>query len=346
MEKRTIRMILFSFVILLFFNNTSLAFDLNFKVNGKKIDLLDKLGLKEKEEANPQNPSAVNKLEPDAQNSTASNKQNSDSNKSRADVVDIAKMSGVPIGPTVMGLRIGMTPKDVSRVMKTRNWEVNKQSSKISLSSPYGRVSVDDDKAYVDRIFAGTFGKKLKKDGVNMHFTASIAGQERLYILEREVSKPLDESPTIGSFLKSIKEKYGTPTFTANTLRESLFPNRYGWVYDREGNLLKSEGSTETDYMRKCFTFNHGSLHKRKLSEIHKANDSLSAQCGSIIIRIYPGIRNNKTENDLLQTYQVYMFGFDEYIGSSFKTATLLRKMAEELKQESVKTAQETKPDL
>lgn len=157
-------------------------------------------------------------------------------------------------GPEVLGLRLGMGPKETLDILRQRPIPPNERPYRIGFillvaenPNGTGRIPVPDGK-YVSQISNGETGQNATStdhdDRVSANFTPT-PGNERLAAIYRRLGFASGSKPSIQSLAADLNAKYGVPTATSKTNSGK----KYVWAFDGHNNQIRSWGSTSSCYV-------------------------------------------------------------------------------------------------
>ena len=252
--------------------------------------------------------------------------------------------SGGP-GPDVIGLRIGMGPDESRTILKSRFGasveSVNERLETLKFMLPSGSQAIQNTK-YLGSIIG-------KTSDMSHYITVMFSPnpkEEGVVFLQRHLQLLPSNKPTLAAFEKTLMEKYGTPT--ENELVT------YTWRYDSSGKLLRPAPSKNfgscpqldpnqlsINYYLTTTIFNPP--HTKKLQQF---KESMSG-CGSILIRVdYNAEAYPPGRNELINSYNTTMIGFDAIIQSFDAAKGIIDKARAEASGAAIKQGQQQKPDL
>lgn len=330
-----------------------------FKINGKEVDLAEKLGLKEKQGPDSGNPPVQSQRRVDSRYPPTQSQQRVDSwNSSSKGVTapnnvavkrEIAKrVAGRgPIGPDVTGLRIGMTPDDVRAIFKARGFRAPNEVFKGSLAgkSSDGKFSATLKEKSLESMLGDQI-YKTKDEMITVNFTPDPPGYERVMTITRIISQPRG-GPTFDSFDRTVIEKYGTPTYSKtqkSSRTNSISSKRYFWVFDSNGSLQRPYLFQESDYDicgGNYTVIGRRGIYAESMDSIQRMHDKVSPQCGNINIQMYVSVRNM-----LVNNYSTYMQGYDEFFRSALAARARANTYAESEYNKTIKSGEMVTPDL
>lgn len=317
-----------------------LAFEFNITVNGKPITI-GKDANEPKDANAPKENTPVTK--PDTQQADTSGELN--------------RVSGKGVyGPDIMGMQIGMTAPEAIKFLSSKGFEINKEPSSMDMNDKHKNKK--EDLPYLMKIFALTKTPyPVKENEISIMFTP-LSGRERTMSIFRKVSFPDGKQPTWDTFIKSVFEKYGSPTYEHSILFKGIKePANYWWLFDKNGVPLKPDPAFAKAFANgadrlTCFapltTHRGEQLYTYSMDEIIKIDHSLPASCGGIYIQMTGlGFVGKFTGgNTLVKNYWISMDSYDEYMGSAKEARELLDGIHAKENKRAVEIGKEQKPDL
>jgi hypothetical protein len=261
-------------------------------------------------------------------------------------------------GPDVIGLRIGMAPHQAREMFKSHGFEsstkspnrpVNsyaESSNTLAFSLPGQAPQPVPNTNYVARISAAINDIKYpaaeSSGGLLTVFFGPVPGQEEIVLLNRTEYIPASKKPTVDAFVKTLVEKYGTPT---ELLPDS--PGTYRWRYDSNGTLRKPTPATS---FVGCPRLKPGVVEFQPLeSPLMIQEYKLSApRCGAIFLEVALGFEgfNYAGPGTLIKNYTTHMTGLDATIRALEAAKRIVDKAQTEANGAAIKKGQQQKAGL
>jgi hypothetical protein len=261
-------------------------------------------------------------------------------------------------GPDVIGLRIGMTPAQAREMFKSHGFGSSTKSSNgpvdiyaedsntLAFSLPGKAPQSVPHTNYVARISGAIHDIKYptteSSGGLVTVFFGPIPGQEGIVLLNRTEYIPASKKPTVDAFVKTLVEKYGTPT--------ELLPNSpgtYRWRYDSNGTLRKPTPATS---FVGCPRLKPGVVEFQPLeSPLMIQEYKLSVpRCGAIFLEVAVGFEgfNYTGPATLIKNYTTHMTGLDATIRALEAAKGIVDKAQAEASGAAIKKGQQQKLDI
>jgi hypothetical protein len=173
-------------------------------------------------------------------------------------------------------------------------------------------------------------------------FFGPVPGQEEIVLLNRTEYIPASKKPTVDAFVKTLVEKYGTPT---ELLPDS--PGTYRWRYDSNGTLRKSAPATS---FVGCPRLRPGVVEFQPLeSPLMIQEYKLSSpRCGAIFLEVTLGFEgfNYAGPGTLIKNYTTHMTGLDATIRTLEAAKRIIDKAQAEASGAAIKKGQQQKAGL
>ena len=289
----------------------TMAFDFNITVNGKPLDL--------------------NK-------NSQSNQQDSaeKSGKTRS-------YSKSPVGPDVLGFRVGMKPADAAAVFKSRGIKLTEQTDWLRGGNNNSSAPVTKEKYLVK---LGECSGGYDANTFCVYFTP-VPGEQRIMEIQRRAFYPRGKHPTLDAFERSLVEKYGDPTQVDGKGGTGI---TYWWIFDSNGALHKPKSFNYVKCSDQLEIGNEGrrGLYQSSKKRIKEVSESLPIQCGSIGLKIYIYFHRGVYEghNSLVEIVSTNLIGWDANIGSAMEARAVAEQLMDNLSKDAIKRGQKAKPDL
>ena len=261
-------------------------------------------------------------------------------------------------GPDVIGLRIGMAPDQARELFKSHGFGSSTKSPKrpfdsyaegsntLAFSLPgQARQPVPNTK-YVAKLSGVindvTYPATENSGGVLTVFFGPVPGQEEIVLLNRTEYIPASKKPTVDAFVKTLVEKYGTPT---ELLPDS--PGTYRWRYDSNGILRKPTPATS---FAGCPRLRPDVVEFQPLGSplmIQEYKQS-APRCGAIFLEVFLGFEgfNYAGPGTLIKNYTTHMTGLDATIRALEAAKGIVDKAQAEASVAAVKKGKQQKQDL
>lgn len=325
----------YTFLIVALVFSSLPAFSFEIKVNGKSVDLFKKSGEDKEKSA----------------------KSNNTSSKPGALKEDASSQSGPervfgkgPVGPDVIGLKIGMTPNDARNNIKTKGLKIRKNGEEffglLGISSDGNTMWLPNVK-YLKKISALKEVKEGHQEEIlRIYFSPSESGNERIMGVHRASKLGEGNRPTIDAFENTIFEKYGKPIHAKKKAGTYGNQRHYFWIYDSNGNA-KTEDFAPSLYQ---LCVKEGVLHEDALNDIYSEkllnslqefSNKFPTACGNISLQIILGMEGNIVTN-----HTTSLQGYDEWLGSSLSAKKFANEAAEKNYREKIKKGESIKPDI
>ena len=173
-------------------------------------------------------------------------------------------------------------------------------------------------------------------------FFGPVPGQEEIVLLNRTEYIPASKKPTVDAFVKTLVEKYGTPT---ELLPDS--PGTYRWRYDSNGTLRKPAPATS---FVGCPRLRPGVIEFQPLeSPLMIQEYKLSSpRCGAIFLEVTLGFEgfNYAGPGTLIKNYTTHMTGLDATIRTLDAAKRIIDKAQAEASGAAIKKGQQQKAGL
>lgn len=302
--------------------DTSFAYEIKLKIPDEiKIPLLGK-GDKEK------------KTEPSAETGQA---QAADS-KNQSAAPGSGRIFGQGVtGPDVMGLRIGMSPSDISSIIKANDFRPSGSDTgahfrNLTFSGLNGITKEVPNGRYITE-FHFAKNDASDEDGVEtiqVRFTAT-PERERAQSLTWIARLPNRAMPSTQAFESSVLKKYGAPTYR----NADKYRAEYVWIIDGSGTALKPGSfSKKPSCKRSHDIWALGGEYDYYVKDV--------ANCGSLYFEIVA----EYTSDMLVQKYTNDLISYDEMIGSASAVRTMLAGLADTDRNQGVSKADKMNPNL
>jgi hypothetical protein len=261
-------------------------------------------------------------------------------------------------GPDVIGLRIGMAPHQAREMFKSHGFESSTKSTNRPVASyaessntlvfslPGQAPQPVPNTNYVARISGAINDIKYpaaeSSGGLLTVFFGPVPGQEEIVLVNRTEYIPASKKPTVDAFVKTLVEKYGTPT---ELLPDS--PGTYRWRYDSNGTLRKPTPATS---FVGCPRLRPGVVEFQPLeSPLMIQEYKLSApKCGAIFLEVALGFEgfNYAGPGTLIKNYTTHMTGLDVTIRALEAAKRIVDKAQIEASGAAIKKGQLQKAGL
>jgi hypothetical protein len=255
-------------------------------------------------------------------------------------------------GPDVIGLRIGMAPHQAHEMIKSHGFGSSTKSpyaetsNTLTFSLPGQAPQPVPNTNYVARISGAINDIKYpaaeSSGGLLTVFFGPVPGQEEIVLLNRTEYIPASKKPTVDAFVKTLVEKYGTPT---ELLPDS--PGTYRWRYDSNGTLRKPAPATS---FVGCPRLRPGVVEFQPLeSPLMIQEYKLSSpKCGAIFLEVALGFEgfNYAGPGTLIKNYTTHMTGLDATIRTLEAAKRIIDKAQAEAIGAAIKKGQQQKAGL
>lgn len=261
-------------------------------------------------------------------------------------------------GPDVIGLRIGMAPHQAREMFKSHGFESStkspnrpinsyaESSNTLAFSLPGQAPQPVPNTNYVARMSGAINDIKYpaaeSSGGLLTVFFGPVPGQEEIVLLNRTEYIPASKKPTVDAFVKTLVEKYGSPT---ELLPDS--PGTYRWRYDSNGTLRKLTPATS---FVGCPRLKPGVVEFQPLeSPLMIQEYKLSApRCGAIFLEVALGFEgfNYAGPGTLIKNYTTHMTGLDATIRALEAAKRIIDKAQAGASGAAIKKGQPQKPGL
>lgn len=253
------------------------------------------------------------------------------------------------VGPDVIGLRIGTMPADARAILKSRVLISDgmrkgyKETSRTLTWKVPGRginVPVPNGQSIESFVVNGGHDDQSPHD-FTVWFSA-VPGQERLLALRRSDTLYGDKRPTLGSFEKTLFEKYGTPVYR----QEPTTGTTSIWSYNSNGKLQSLGSEKDVAY---CLQIIVGGMQNVLSSwnwndqEFEQASD----RCGAAILIVSMAFDSKYVGQDtLIRNYQVRMEGFAAALHAGKVARGIIDKEQVIANEALIKKGQQQKPEF
>jgi hypothetical protein len=261
-------------------------------------------------------------------------------------------------GPDVIGLRIGMAPHQAREMFKSHGFESSTKSTNrpvasyaessntLAFSLPGQAPQPVPNTNYVARISGAINDIKYpaaeSSGGILTVFFGPVPGQEEIVLLNRTEYIPASKKPTVDAFVKTLVEKYGTPT---ELLPDS--PGTYRWRYDSNGTLRKPAPATS---FVGCPRLRPGVVEFQPLESplMIEAYKLSAPKCGAIFLEVALGFEgfNYAGPGTLIKNYTTHMTGLDVTIRALEAAKRIVDKAQIEASGAAIKKGQQQKASL
>jgi len=261
-------------------------------------------------------------------------------------------------GPDVIGLRIGMAPDQAREMFKSHGFGSSTKSpnrpfdgyaegsNTLAFSLPGQAPQPVPNTNYVARMSGAINDIKYpateRSGALITVFFGPVPGQEGIVSLNRTEYIAASKKPTVDAFVKTLVEKYGTPT---ELVADS--PGTYRWRYDSNGTLRKPTPATN---FVGCPRLRPGVVEFQPLGSplmIQEYKQS-APRCGAIFLEVVLGFENFNYAGPgtLIKDYTTHMTGLDATIRALDAAKGIVDKAQAEANGAAIKKGQQQKASL